>query len=122
MFSAIAPFYYQTVLVPLYHNRGPDISAIDSALNQKLPPVASYLESQLIDKEFLVDNQFTIADVAVVSMFMNMYLSGYPLKPSLWPNLSRYLEQHFKRDSFRSCIIDVQSQLQALCSQVQPIF
>src|SRR5579872_319093 len=71
LFQTIAPCYYQTILVPLYYHRKPDNEAIHSALSQHLPRVATYLENQLLDKEFLVGEQFTIADVAVVSMFMN---------------------------------------------------
>jgi len=111
LFQTIAPCYYQTVLVPLYHDREPDQSAIDHALNYKLPPVAGYLESQLINREFFVGEKFTIADVAVVSMFLNMYLSGFSLDPSFWPNLCRYLGHHFKRESFFSCRADVESEL-----------
>lgn len=111
LFQAIAPCYYQTVLVPLYHRREPDKKAINTALNTQLPKVASYLEDELIAKQFLVGNQFTIADVAVVSMFMNMYLSGFQLDPECWPNLSAYLTHHFKRESFHSCIKDVEAEL-----------
>ncbi len=111
LFQAIAPCYYQTVLVPLYHNRTPDKTAIDIVLNEKLPLVATYLESQLIGKEFFISNHLTIADVAVVSMFLNMYLSGFPLNQESWPNLSRYLEKHFKRESFSSCTKDIELEL-----------
>ncbi|MGL5741809.1 MAG: glutathione S-transferase family protein [Legionella sp.] len=69
LFQAIAPCYYQTVLVPLYRNRDPDHTVIESALTEKLPPVADYLEKLLEDKGYFVSNQFTIADVAVVSVF-----------------------------------------------------
>lgn len=111
LFQAIAPCYYQTVLVPLCKNQAPDIQAIETALKTKLPAVATYLDNELVNKSYLVGNQFTIADVAVVSMFMNMYTSGYPLNPETWPNLSRYLEFHFKRDSFVSCKKELQEEL-----------
>lgn len=111
LFQAVAPCYYQTVLVPLYHHREPDKEAIHTAINVQLPKVTSYLESELINKQFLVGNQFTIADVAVVSMFMNMYLSGFQLKEESWPNLSAYLNHHFKRESFNSCIKDIETEL-----------
>lgn len=116
LFQAIAPCYYQTVLVRLYHHREPDKEAINTALDKQLPKVASYLENELINKQFLVGNQFTIADVSVVSMFMNMYLSGFPLNPVYWPNLSRYLESHFKRESFNSCFKDIETELLKISS------
>jgi len=111
LFQSIAPCYYQTVLVPLYHHRNPDSAAINTALNDKLPAVTTYLEAQLTDKEFIVGDQFTIADVAIVSMFLNMYLSGFSLDSELWPNLCQYLQNHFKRESFNSCRQDIESEL-----------
>ena len=117
LFQAIAPCYYQTVLVPLYKQKLPDQKAIDDAITNNLPPVANYLENELINKVFLIGNQITIADVAVASMFMNMYLSGFPLDKERWPNLSQYLESLFKRKSFSSCTQDVESELKKIGNQ-----
>lgn len=112
LFQAIAPCYYQTVLVPLYRNRKPDQHAINEALAEKFPPIAAYLEKQLLGKQYLVDEQFTIADIAITSIFLNMYLSGYPLDHAKWPHLSTYLRQNFQRPSFQSCINDVNEELE----------
>lgn len=114
LFAAIAPCYYQTVLVPLYRDREPDLAAIQMALDEKLPPVADYLEKQIVGKTYLVGDQLSIADVATVSIFLNMYLSGYPLSESKWPHLSCYLKHHFKRESFQSCVKDVEQELEKL--------
>ena len=111
LFQAVAPCYYQMVLVPLYYHRKPDIEAINRAINIHLPNVASYLDNELMEKQFLVGSNFTIADVAVVSMFMNMYLSGFQLNSEFWPNLSTYLDNHFKRESFSDCIKDVEAKI-----------
>lgn len=112
LFQAIAPCYYQTVLVPLYRHCQPDKKAIDIALSERLPIVATYLEMQIMNKDYLVGNQFSIADVSIVSMFMNMYYSGFKLDSIAWPHLSRYLACHFTRESFVSCGNDLESQLQ----------
>lgn len=114
LFQAIAPCYYQTVLVPLYKHKQPDQKAIDHAITHNLPPVAHYLENELMNKVFLVGSQITIADVAVASMFMNMYFSGFPLDKERWPKLNRYLENLFTRKSFSSCIQDVEIELKKI--------
>jgi len=111
LFQAIAPLYYQTILVPLYHHHVPDQIAIDTALNEKFPIVAAYLESQVIEKNFIVGDQLTIADVAIVSMMLNMHLSGFPVNQKIWPNLYKYLNNHFKRESFYSCRRDVEEKI-----------
>jgi glutathione S-transferase len=114
LFQAIAPCYYQTVLVPLYRHREPDKNAIHTAINDQLPSVANYLESQIMNKYFFVGNQFSIANVAIVSMFMNMHYSGFKLDSTAWPYLSQYLQRQFERESFISCRKDLDAELHKL--------
>ncbi|STX51435.1 Stringent starvation protein A [Legionella busanensis] len=102
LFTALAPIYYQKVLAPLY-GRQTNLHAIETALNKQLPPVATFLDSQLIKKNYLVNNSFTIADVSVVSMFLNMDAVGFSLNKTTWPHLSAYLQHHFQRVSFKAC-------------------
>nr|WP_276329841.1 glutathione S-transferase domain-containing protein [Legionella feeleii] len=109
----MAPCYYQTVLAaPLYRNRRPDEDVINEALAENFPPVAAYLEEQLCGKRYLVDEQFTIADIAITSIFLNMYQSGYPVEHAKCPHLSTYLRQNFQPPSFQSCIHDVNAELE----------
>nr|WP_282433100.1 glutathione S-transferase domain-containing protein [Legionella gresilensis] len=76
---------------------------METALNKQLPPVATFLNNQLVNKIYLVNNSFTIADVSVVSMFLNMDTVGFPLNQTTWPHLSAYLKHHFQRASFKAC-------------------
>ncbi len=117
LFQATAACYYQTVLVRLYRERAPDAQAIDSAIAQQLPPMADYLEKELGVNEFLIGDFFTIADVSVSCILMNVYLSGYELSFKKWPNLTHYLERIFNRASFRICELDVKKEISKLaCS------
>lgn len=112
LFQAVAPCYYQTVLVPLYRHRQPDQQMIDTAISQNLPPVADYLEKKITGKNYLVSDALTIADVAVTSVFLNMYLSGFTLSESTWPHLAAYLNRQFQRPSFSSCVQDIKLELE----------
>ena len=116
LFQAVAPCYYQTILVPLYRNRIADQDAIHIAISKNLPPVADYLETKVRGKFYLVADQFTIADVAVVSVFLNMYLSGFPLSKSKWPYLTAYLDFHFAQKSFSSCRKDIMLEIERISS------
>ncbi|STX28815.1 stringent starvation protein A [Legionella beliardensis] len=120
LFQAIAPCYYQTVLVPLYHGREPDTTQIDQALTQRLPAVATYLETQLVGNLYFIADQFTIADVAIVSMFMNMHFSGFPIDACRWPNLAAYLKAHFQRASFHGCIKEIERELNKIAPPAAP--
>lgn len=108
LFEAIAACYYQMVLAPLYRNRSPDCKKIEEALEVRLPPVANYLEKMIGNNEFLVANCFTIADVAITSVFLNMIFSGFSISKEKWPNLYHYLFRNFQRPSFKSCISEVE--------------
>jgi glutathione S-transferase len=118
LFQAIAPCYYQTVLVPLYRNRQPDQHAIQVALSQQLPPIADYLEKTLAHKEFFVANQFSIADVTIISIFLNMHAAGFPLSKTKWPGLAAYLDRHFQRASFSLSMEDVKKECEKLTANL----
>jgi len=111
LFQAIAPCYYQTILVPLYRQRKSDEEAIHVAITHSLPPIADYLEREIAEKIYFVADTLTIADIAIVSTFLNMYLSGFPLSATKWPALANYLDIHFQRDSFKSCVADIMLEL-----------
>jgi glutathione S-transferase len=104
LFNALAPCYFQKVLVPLYRERLPDEQAIEDSLKVKLPPICDYLENELKGKTYLVDHQFTVADVAIASMFLNTFASGFPLPTNKWPLLNHYLQSIFNRQSFKDCV------------------
>lgn len=101
LFSALAPFYYQTVLVPKYYKRDPDYQKVDLA-KENVPEVNAYLEKSLGDNQYLVGNQFTLADLSVASVYFNMVMSGFPVDHERCPKLSAYLERIFSRPSFKS--------------------
>ena len=113
LFQALAPMYYETILVPLYRQRPINQNNIDEALANKLPKAANYLTSILAQQEhpeFIVANIFSIADISIASMFFNMYQAGYPLQYSKWPALDSYLQNIFDRPSFQECIKDIDAE------------
>lgn len=111
LFSTLAPFYYQTVLVPLFRSQQPSLEKIEAA-NENLSSDFSYLETYLQDKQYLVNEQFSIADIAVTSVFMNMAFSGFPLDENHYPILYKYLERMFSRPTFAEDIPALQAQYQ----------
>ena len=114
LFKALAACYYQAILMPLYKNKAPDLTAISHCLNVSLPPVARYLEQHIANKIYWVGNEFTIADVSIISMFFNMYHCGYALNAAHYPHLDRYLQLHFKRPSLQQAQQEMAYKLQQL--------
>lgn len=67
-----------------------DEALVQSALNEKLPPLFDYLEGYLGNNEFFVGNSFTLADIAVSCQLMNMEHGGEQLDESRWPKLAAF--------------------------------
>lgn len=125
VFSAIAPCYYETILVPLYRNRAPDKEKINFALTTQLPPVANYLAQELIKRNtpaYLLDNTLSIADISIASVFFNMYQAGFSLDPKRWPELHNYLQFIFDRPSFKDCIADIHAEKNQLITLTDTAF
>lgn len=77
-----------------------DEDAIAAALAERAPPLYRYLDEQIGDRAFLVGDRLTLADIAVVSQFMNAAFGGESPDPRRWPHLAGYLARHFDAEPF----------------------
>lgn len=84
-----------------------DESAVQSALNDKLPPLFDYLEAQLGDNEYLVGN-FSLADIAVASQLINMAHGGEAIDADRWPGLAGLLRRVTDRPAVANMLSDEQ--------------
>lgn len=78
---------------------------IVSFWTEHLPPLFDYLESQIEGAGPLVDEAFSIADIAVTTQFVNFrFYAGFEVDAGRWPRLARYLDDAFARPSFSKLI------------------
>jgi glutathione S-transferase len=82
----------------------PDEAICASTLTDKIPPVFDYLEGEIGDREFLVGDTFTIADITVGTMLVNFEHAGETPDAGRWPRLAAYIERIHERPSFKACI------------------
>lgn len=97
------------VLRPLMTQTPPDAAteaAAQKAWDEELAPMFDYLERELGDREWMVGDQITIADITVASPFVNAHHSGFAPARKRWPKLRAYLERVWKRPSFASLIAE----------------
>lgn len=109
IFEGTRQLYYQRILKRwLYNDLSIDMEKIALVLNDTLPKVAKYLETYLVaqNSKYLVSNCLTIADIAVVSQFINMYHAGYKISEAQYPQLAHYLGFHFRSPLIGECIVD----------------
>ena len=74
-----------------------------------LPDVFDYLEKQLGDREVLAGSHFSVADIAVSSVFVNLAHAGETVDASRWPKLAAYVARNHARPSFKAVIEEEQA-------------
>lgn len=93
--------FFNRVVAPMFLKREGDLAAADRAEREKLPPLLDYLEREVPDAGgHLVEDRFTLADIAVASPFVNL---ARHLKVDLarWPRTSAYIAAMHERPSLK---------------------
>lgn len=90
-----------------------DEEAVQKAL-QALVKHCDYLEQQLADKEYFVGNQFSLADIAIVTHWVNLSYAQEKLDPARWPSLVAHQKRILARDSMQSLLVDEATMLAKL--------
>jgi len=93
--------FFQRYVRPTFFQQDADEAAVEEALTVKLPIVLDYLTAELGDRDFLVGDQMTIADIATTSPFVNMELGGETPDASRWPAAAEYVKRVLSQPSFK---------------------
>lgn len=102
--AAIGFGIFRAVMLPRLQGKEPDLDKARDTIENRLPKSFDYLEAQIGDKPFLVEDRLTIADIAITTSFVNMQHCGFAPDEKRWPRLSAYLQRMMDRPSFRACI------------------
>ena len=103
LIPAIVKVFFNRVVTKMIGST-PDEDAIKEGLAVDQPKVFAYINEQIGDKEFLVGDQFSIADISTFSPYINQKMAGEDVDASLYPNLYRYLQQLKTRPSVQRAI------------------
>ena len=98
------PFMERVVIPNFVKTRNTDENAIKEALEVKLPPMFSYVESQLKQDKWIVGNQFSIADIAIGSVFVTFLSAGDMIDSNKYPLLAAYIAKIHARPSFQKVL------------------
>jgi len=99
-----AKVFFPKVIGPRFFKQEPNLAEIQKVVDTEIPPMFDYLEGEIGDKEFLVANKFTVADIGIATIFVNYAFAGYGVDPKRWPKLAAYIERILNRPSFKSAI------------------
>jgi glutathione S-transferase len=95
--------FLQRIVNPRFFNQPTDESVVEKAVKEELPPLFDYLESQL-SGDWLVGSQFSIADIGVGTVLVNLRHAGVSIDAARWPKLARHTARVHERPSFKTLI------------------
>jgi glutathione S-transferase len=99
-----AKVFFPMVIGPRFFQRKPDLAAVQKTVDEELPPMFDYLEGEIGNREWLVANRFTIADIGIATQFVNFQFAGFSVDAKRWPKLAAYLGRVHNRPSFKTVI------------------
>jgi glutathione S-transferase len=91
-----------------------DDAAFEEARTVQFPKLVDYLERVIPASGYLVEDRLTLADIAVVSPFVNMGHVGCPINPTTHPKTFGYVEAILARPSYAGMV----TQERAMMSQL----
>lgn len=112
-YDCLYKVFYNRVVGPKFLGIQTDLSLADQAQREDFPRLAGYLEGVIPDSGFLVDDRFTLADIAVASAFATMALADCRVNEAMHPKCARYLDNVLGRASFADLLAQERDQLAA---------
>jgi glutathione S-transferase len=98
--------FFNRVVSPKFFGRPGDLAAADEAQKTAFPRVADYLESVAPASGDLVEDRFTLADIAVASPFATAMHAGCPIEARTHPKAAAYIARILERPSFARLIAE----------------
>jgi len=93
--EACAGLFRERLLKPRMLNEPTDEQAVQNLLDNTLPECAAYLEALTPESGYLVGDSLSIADIAVVTCFVQARYGDYAVDSSRYPKLSQYLDRAY---------------------------
>lgn len=81
--------FFQRFMRPMMLKQEPDDALVESIINDQLPPMLDYLESQVPADGFLFGS-LGVADLALVAPFVNAGYAGYEVDSDRWPQFAAF--------------------------------
>lgn len=100
-----AKIFFPRVVAPRFFNQPADEAAVQKAIDEELPPLFDYLESQ-VTADWIAGGQFSVGDIAIGSVFVNLRLAGVTPDAGRWPKVARYVARIHERPTVAALIAE----------------
>lgn len=90
--EATTALYFERLIGPLALGKPTDEVRVQTLVNETLPAELSRLETLLPESGWAVENQYSVADVAIGTMLLNLTQIGEAIDPHKYPRVAAYLK------------------------------
>lgn len=87
-----AGIFFQRFMRPMAFKKDPDEALIAKIIDKDLPPILDYLETLVPATDFIF-GELQLADVSLVSPFINASYANYTVDAQRWPKLSAFIDR-----------------------------
>jgi len=84
--------FFQRFMRPMVLKQESDEVLVEKIIDKQLPPLLDYLESQVPSEGFLF-GALGVADISLVSSFINASYANYTVDASRWPLFSAFIQR-----------------------------
>ncbi len=110
LMNAVGTVFFQRIVGPRFMGQESDEAAVTTALEEQLPPMFAWLDSQIGASDYLVGEAFSVADIGIVSPFVNFRHAGEAPDAKRYPKLAGYLADMMERPSIKGLIDEESAQ------------
>jgi len=111
--AAGMPIFFNRMVAPLL-GVPQDLAAADKAEAEALPRALDYLEKILPDSGFLVEDRFTLADIAVACPLINIGYCSSAMAKGGWCKVEKWVEGMRVRPSFAEALAEEAAQVERM--------
>ncbi|WP_372365234.1 glutathione S-transferase family protein [Candidatus Uabimicrobium sp. HlEnr_7] len=106
--SSFAPalvfgIFGQRVVMPYLFGTPTDEKVVEEAL-AAAPKYLGYLESELGDSDYFVNNTYSLADIALASNFCNLLHGDYHIDAEKYPKLAKWFARVIEREHYQEIL------------------
>jgi glutathione S-transferase len=96
--NVLFPLFFQRRVRPVVLKEPTDEAVVAKAVNEDLPEILDYLESQLPGEGYLC-GALSVGDIAIGSLMRNAFWADWTLDAKRWPGVAAYLGRLYAEPS-----------------------
>ncbi|MFQ3324816.1 MAG: glutathione S-transferase [Pseudomonadales bacterium] len=86
-----AGIFFQRFMRPMVLKQETDEELVEKIINKRLPPLLNYMETQVPAEGYLFGKDIGVADISIVTPFVNAGYAGYEVDSTTWPKLASFM-------------------------------